>query len=70
MMDGIQKGDMFHSNQGRISNSEQPKRFRAGSISGRLRTASDLEEIGFIDKNQKGILKGSFLISSFYDTMI
>jgi hypothetical protein len=33
------------------------KRHRAGSISGRLRTASDLEEIGLIDKNQKGVLK-------------
>jgi hypothetical protein len=34
-----------------------PKRFRAGSVSGRLRTASDLEEIGYIDKHQKGVLK-------------
>jgi hypothetical protein len=33
------------------------KRHRAGSISGRLRTASDLEEIGLIDKTQKGVLK-------------
>ncbi len=33
------------------------KRHRAGSISGRLRTASDLEECGLIDKNQKGVLK-------------
>ena len=33
------------------------KRGRSGSISGRLRAASDLEEIGWIDKNQKGIIK-------------
>lgn len=33
------------------------KRQRAGSISGRLRSASDLEERGLIDKSQKGILK-------------
>lgn len=33
------------------------KRARAGSISGRLRSASDLEEKGLIDKSQKGLLK-------------
>lgn len=33
------------------------KRGRSGSISGRLRAASDLEEIGWIDKTQKGIIK-------------
>lgn len=33
------------------------KRARAGSISGRLRSASDLEEKGLIDKSQKGVLK-------------
>lgn len=33
------------------------KRHRAGSISGRLRTASDLEQCGLIDNNQKGVLK-------------
>jgi hypothetical protein len=33
------------------------KRGRSGSISGRLRAASDLEEIGWIDKSQKGIIK-------------
>ena len=33
------------------------KRGRSGSISGRLRAASDLEEIGWIDKNQKGVIK-------------
>lgn len=33
------------------------KRGRSGSISGRLRAASDLEEIGWIDKNQKGLIK-------------
>lgn len=33
------------------------KRHRAGSISGRLRTASDLEQCGLIDSNQKGVLK-------------
>jgi hypothetical protein len=35
------------------------KRHRAGSISGRLRAASDLEECGLIDKSQKGLLKVS-----------
>lgn len=35
----------------------QPKRVRKGSISGRLRTASDLEELGYIDKAQKGLIK-------------
>ena len=35
------------------------KRQRAGSISGRLRTASDLEQCGLIDTNQKGVLKVS-----------
>jgi hypothetical protein len=39
------------------SNDIHTKRHRAGSISGRLRTASDLEECGLIDKNQKGVLK-------------
>ena len=33
------------------------KKLRAGSVSGRLRTASDLEELGYIDKNQKGVIK-------------
>ncbi|KAG5189872.1 hypothetical protein JKP88DRAFT_135457, partial [Tribonema minus] len=33
------------------------KRARGGSISGRLRSASDLEEKGVIDKSQKGVLK-------------
>lgn len=33
------------------------KRLRTGSISGRLRTASDLEELGYIDKKQKGLIK-------------
>lgn len=33
------------------------KRQRAGSISGRLRTASDLEQSGLIDSAQKGVLK-------------
>jgi hypothetical protein len=35
----------------------QPKRVRKGSISGRLRTASDLEELGYIDRTQKGMIK-------------
>lgn len=39
------------------SNDIYTKRHRAGSISGRLRAASDLEECGLIDKNQKGVLK-------------
>lgn len=33
------------------------KRIRSGSISGRLRTASDLEECGLIDRTQKGMIK-------------
>lgn len=33
------------------------KRQRSGSVSGRLRSASDLEEKGVIDRQQKGILK-------------
>ena len=33
------------------------KRMRAGSITGRLRTASDLEESGYINKTEKGVLK-------------
>jgi len=33
------------------------KRMRAGSISGRLRSASDLEDQGIIDRSQKGIIK-------------
>ncbi len=33
------------------------KRIRSGSISGRLRTASDLEECGIIDRTQKGMIK-------------
>eukprot|EP00546_Thalassionema_frauenfeldii_P000435 CAMPEP_0178936782 /NCGR_PEP_ID=MMETSP0786-20121207/25377_1 /TAXON_ID=186022 /ORGANISM="Thalassionema frauenfeldii, Strain CCMP 1798" /LENGTH=578 /DNA_ID=CAMNT_0020615249 /DNA_START=56 /DNA_END=1793 /DNA_ORIENTATION=- len=32
-------------------------RLRAGSVSGRLRSASDLEDKGIIDRNQKGVLK-------------
>mmetsp|Transcript_6877 Transcript_6877/g.11452 ORF Transcript_6877/g.11452 Transcript_6877/m.11452 type:complete len:642 (+) Transcript_6877:64-1989(+) len=35
----------------------QRKRVRAGSISGRLRTASDLEEIGMIGRQEKGKIK-------------
>lgn len=35
----------------------ESKRFRSGSISGRLRAASDLEESGLIDKTQKGLIK-------------
>ena len=33
------------------------KRPRAGSVSGRLRCASDLEDRGIIDAHEKGILK-------------
>ncbi|RHY34002.1 hypothetical protein DYB32_001230 [Aphanomyces invadans] len=36
------------------------KRNRSGSISGRLLSASDLEEKGFIDRYQKGVLKVVF----------
>jgi hypothetical protein len=34
-----------------------PKRQRSNSVSGRLRSASDLEERGLIDRYQKGVLK-------------
>ena len=33
------------------------KRCRSGSISGRLRAASDLEECGIVNKYEKGVLK-------------
>ena len=33
------------------------KRVRAGSITGRLRTCSDLEECGFINRSEKGVMK-------------
>ena len=33
------------------------KRLRAGSITGRLRAASDLEESGYINRSEKGVLK-------------
>lgn len=36
---------------------QKSKRGRSESISGRLRAASDLEEIGWIDKAQKGVIK-------------
>jgi hypothetical protein len=36
---------------------QKSKRGRSESISGRLRAASDLEEIGWIDKTQKGVIK-------------
>jgi len=58
MIDSVLKSDLFQSSQGRLINNDQPKRFRSGSLSGRLRTASDLEEIGYIDKYQKGVIKG------------
>ncbi len=38
------------------------KRPRGGSISGRLRTASDLEESGVIDRTQKGLIKVRYKI--------
>ncbi|CAM9884140.1 unnamed protein product, partial [Phaeothamnion confervicola] len=40
-----------------LSQLSRQKRARAGSISGRLRSASDLEERGVIDRTQKGVLK-------------
>eukprot|EP01035_Chromulina_nebulosa_P022720 gene22720-29415_t len=51
--------NIFQSNSSIINESElyQQKRIRAGSISGRLRAASNLEECGIIDKAQKGIIK-------------
>jgi hypothetical protein len=39
------------------------KRNRSGSISGRLLSASDLEEKGLIDRCQKGVLKVLFYVS-------
>lgn len=49
----------------------QRKRVRTGSISGRLRTASDLEEIGMIDKYQKGYIKDLIISgdSTFHSIM-
>ncbi len=49
------------------------KRTRAGSISQRLRSVSDLEERGIIDKSQKGVLKdliisGDELLQGALDT--
>ncbi len=44
----------FTPNSYELSNS---KRARVGSISQRLRSVSDLEESGVIDKSQKGVLK-------------
>lgn len=37
------------------------KRARGGSISGRLRTVSDMEDKGFIDKSLKGIIKDKII---------
>jgi len=42
---------------GGMADPVQRKRMRAGSISGRLRTASDLEDMGMIDRHQKGMIK-------------
>jgi len=39
------------------------KRVRSGSISGRLRSASDLEDRGIIDRHQRGILKDLIIVS-------
>ena len=38
------------------------KRARAGSISGRLRAVSDMEDKGFIDKSLKGIIKDKIIV--------
>ena len=40
-----------------INLNSQIKRPRGGSISGRLRAASDLADFGLIDSAQKGLLK-------------
>eukprot|EP00591_Stephanopyxis_turris_P006907 CAMPEP_0195520780 /NCGR_PEP_ID=MMETSP0794_2-20130614/17537_1 /TAXON_ID=515487 /ORGANISM="Stephanopyxis turris, Strain CCMP 815" /LENGTH=774 /DNA_ID=CAMNT_0040650203 /DNA_START=380 /DNA_END=2704 /DNA_ORIENTATION=- len=40
------------------------KRMRSGSISGRLRSASDLEDRGIIDRQQRGILKDLIITSN------
>ena len=50
---GLGSFDMSITN----SNHNPMKRGRSGSISGRLRTASDLEDMGLIDKAQKGLIK-------------
>eukprot|EP01031_Cornospumella_fuschlensis_P035841 gene35841-43469_t len=53
-------GNMKSSSERLRSNSYEvsaTKRIRAGSISGRLRAASDLEESGLINKHQKGLIK-------------
>ena len=42
-------------------NPNPPQRVRSGSISGRLRSASELEEKGLIDRVQKGALKDLIL---------
>ena len=40
-----------------ITSENNSKRTRAGSISGRLRAASDLADFGLINAGQKGVLK-------------
>lgn len=50
---------MSHTPPSFSNSMEMPnvKRSRSGSVSGRLRSASDLEERGVIDRYQKGVLK-------------
>lgn len=43
------------------------KRMRSGSISGRLRSASDLEDLGIIDRNQRNMLKDLIISNSRAD---
>ena len=40
-----------------FSGRDSHKRSRTGSVSGRLRAASELEDMGLIDKSQKGVIK-------------
>lgn len=55
-----------------MTSAPEYKRLRAGSMSGRLRTVSDLEETGMIDRDQKGVIKdliisGDFVLQSALD---
>ena len=54
-----QNSDLIRPRSGSFAslNAEQSKRARAGSISGRLRAASDLADFGWINNNEKGLVK-------------
>lgn len=63
--DSIYEFTVSHSNRPRresiteitLTMPNQIKRARAGSISGRLRAASDLADFGLIDMSQKNVIK-------------